>query len=546
MFDTESQELRARLETLLRSRLSGAVPESVGDKRHYVVRCRSGEMRARLPFSLRAEVVTEEAKAVHLEALRSRSPDGTRGALDALMAERAKDAGKDDKPKSVMFSGTASSTSVDWYGTEMSLRALQHMAAQFNNGVDMTPRHNSWLSPLEWNDVMGRTIMAAIEQTDVAAKADKSTDPGFVLNITADCMGGLPVVQDLASRLDLKQPIGMSIGGWFTEIRYICNADGECERIIIEAVELDHVAVVRNPANPDCLDLEIMRSVASAEVRALAASVAPAMAAPEADRSGEVAPVAAEVSVVVTEPVPAERSAPVAASPPDLSSPTTEPARAADDAPEASNRQPVCIDDSPAPRNDDAEVGTRSASDPTPEDYTMTPEQIAALVADTVRSVLAAERAAAPPPVAPVAERAAPVGDSADVIALRASLAAAESRAANTEAALAHLAEQPARRGTGLSAPLLSGNPEFARSEFEELVVRTKAERGTKPSSLAAVATRAKAVLLADIHPQVLLSKSPEGASLRAAAHRAPDTLRALLNGAEQDGMIGNLQIGWQ
>ena len=41
----------------------------------------------------------------------------------------------------VLVLGVASSTSVDWHGTEMSLQALQRMVTQFKRGVSHVPSH---------------------------------------------------------------------------------------------------------------------------------------------------------------------------------------------------------------------------------------------------------------------------------------------------------------------------------------------------------------------------------------------------------------------
>jgi hypothetical protein len=60
-----------------------------------------------------------------------------------------------------------------------------------------------------------------------------------------------PLTAELLRRVDRGDKIGQSIGGWFTEIRLIADEDGEVGRVIVEEVELDHLAATRSPANPD-------------------------------------------------------------------------------------------------------------------------------------------------------------------------------------------------------------------------------------------------------------------------------------------------------
>lgn len=181
-------------------------------------------------------------------------------APDAM--EEAREAGEDIETafRDIRVQGVTSSTSVDWYGTEMSKRALDNMADQFRNGVAITPAHNGFFSVQEWRDQLGTSTDAVVERAEVLDPAD-TAEPGYLLRITFKLYESSEDARDLVSRLDEGQTIGLSIGGWFTEVRFIVNEDDETERVIIDRVMLDHSAITRAPANPDSMGLQVMRSV---------------------------------------------------------------------------------------------------------------------------------------------------------------------------------------------------------------------------------------------------------------------------------------------
>jgi len=263
-------------------------PEIVDGRKSYVIRCKSGEVRMRLPLNRSAGVAIKAALPVEGEQTRAVGTvaDPTDGQL--------------------MIEGTASSTSEDWYGTEMSPACLLGMQAQFNAGIGLYPSHGTWMQGLEWDDELGKTTEATIETMAQPPEGDDpEMGPGYCLRIKGGLDAENPKCQELGRRLSRGQKIGMSIGGWFTEVRYIMDEDEmEIERIIVEKVELDHLAIVRNPANPDCVDLKLLRSVASAALRAekpqSRAVVPPAMSTRE-EPAAE--PVAEAASEPVVEPV---------------------------------------------------------------------------------------------------------------------------------------------------------------------------------------------------------------------------------------------------
>jgi len=558
--DTEATEIRTRLEGLLKTLgTRDVVVVEVDGKmvRSIRLELESGQMRAILPFRFSGDV-TPRAKYGDL-------PEAIRGAL----ATRAKgDAAESDG--TCMVSGTASSTSVDWYGTEMSLPCLDDMAAQFRAGVDLTPRHGGWFTPLEWDDVMGRTIMASVVRGDVVDPA-VATDPQFKLEVTSECDGSLDKVKSLCKRLENKQAIGMSIGGWFRDIQYVINDEDGLERIIVHRVELDHLAVVRSPANPDCTDLKVMRSVAQDALKGRhRADLAPA-AAPSAPPSAG------------SEPVPAARSTDTPAPTPVVPAPDARAACKCDRAEgdcgpdcacgckcegkdctcdcschgdraaptpgghshtheEGGNRDavtsPPVLDTTPATRNDggtDA-PGAPAADDSTPHEDTMTPEQLRAILDEklaplTARLDAVEARSTTTPAPAPAAAAPAPAPAATGDADLRARITALEGQVRNRDEAINALAERGVRSGMG-QVVTVNGDAMYGESTFESLLGRCKSE--DKSPALTAVVTRHKALLTVDLRAK----GGDKGAKVREACEAGPDLLRSILNSAEADGTL--------
>ena len=170
----------------------------------------------------------------------------------------------------VILDGVASSSSVDWYGTEMSLAALEDMREQFGKGVSLFPRHGGWLDEVGWSDEFGRTLRAQVIRADVAEPHEEEEgNQGFILRMQAELFTSIDeLAVKLRDRLAMEapQPIGLSIGGWFTDMRFFTDDDGDIIRIIVEKVLLDHLAVVRSPANPDATILKLVRSVIAAAI----------------------------------------------------------------------------------------------------------------------------------------------------------------------------------------------------------------------------------------------------------------------------------------
>lgn len=201
--------------------------------REFVIRCRE-------PFSIGA-----------LLDLASRS--------EPSPAEPSVPATEKAESDGIAIVGIASSTSVDSHGTEMSLDALSRMAEQMKRGLPLLPRHNNGNRAVEWDEVVGRTTGAEIERADVAAPGAPS-EAGYRLRLTSVLYAEDPMAQRLIRRLDRGEPIGQSIGGWFLSVRVVESDSGEVERVIVEDVELDHVALTRAPSNPDSIGLASLRS----------------------------------------------------------------------------------------------------------------------------------------------------------------------------------------------------------------------------------------------------------------------------------------------
>lgn len=165
-----------------------------------------------------------------------------------------------DKDGSEYFiKGTASSTSIDGHGTEMSLSALKSMALQFNKGVPVLPRHSSNTSAGvgEWDEVIGRTSEATIARTEVKKAAD-DTETQYSLTVRSEIYRDNEKSRELIKRLKRGEPIGQSIGGWFEDVRVEETSGGDIQRIIVEDVTLDHVAITRAPSNPDSNGLTML------------------------------------------------------------------------------------------------------------------------------------------------------------------------------------------------------------------------------------------------------------------------------------------------
>lgn len=151
-----------------------------------------------------------------------------------------------------MVKGVASSTSVDSYGTEMSYGALMDMAKQMQSGVPILPAHNSFAEGgfAEWDEVIGRTYDAEVMRAKVVDPAEPM-EMQYALVLYSKLYKDEEKAIKLAKRLERQEPIGQSIGGWFDSVRAIENNSGQVERVIVDRVVLDHVAITRAPANPD-------------------------------------------------------------------------------------------------------------------------------------------------------------------------------------------------------------------------------------------------------------------------------------------------------
>lgn len=479
--DTLRQALQRAMDT--------AVVETVDGRKNFVLSCRSGQLRMQLGFHYRQA----PAKAPGTETPETRAAGAIAAPAEGIMR----------------LEGVASSTSQDWYGTEMSKGCLEDLGLQFGRGVGVFPSHGSWVEGLGWDDQMGKTVSAELERAAVAAPAD-ATEPGYLLRTIMD----LDLVEDsckkLKNRLERGQEIGLSIGGYFLQVRYIMSPDDEyeIERIIVEKVELDHLAVVRNPANPDSMGLRLLRSIpadafrskkAAYAARSTDAAPAVPVAAPATEAPAEEASVTSEDSV----PPPA---------PPEDAAPSTE--------------------GEAAPITTTADDATRSTLTESP----MTAEQIADLVERAVKSALE-NRAAAPAAAAPTTPApAAAAGETIEQV--RAKLQAEANRAANLERAMAHINASGVRSGSagGRSAPTGALN----KAGIDGLVQRAK-EAGKAPL-LVRVISGDPEQGVQGIHQHLsvnLRAKGGEAATrLAEAKDAAPDMLRDIFDAADADGTL--------
>ena len=154
--------------------------------------------------------------------------------------------------KHYVIEGIASSTSIDSHGTEMSLSSLTGMKRQIAGGVPILPSHASQNSGGigEWDEVIGRTVEASVDQVSKVVNAAAPGDTQFTMNVRSVLYGDEPKAQALIRRIGRGEPIGQSIGGWFENVEVI-ERDGNIERVIVQDVTLDHIAITRAPSNPD-------------------------------------------------------------------------------------------------------------------------------------------------------------------------------------------------------------------------------------------------------------------------------------------------------
>jgi hypothetical protein len=206
-------------------------------RRVWTARCRL-PMQGLLGGGL--QVVRDAPKAATGAATRDMAPDAVAAAGGPVLLE-----------------GYASSTSMDWHGTEMTREALDSMARQMAAGVPYVPSHYDD----EWEQVMGRTVDARVEQgTIIRDGATGSQAEGYRLAVRVELYPEHARSQQLMQAVKRGQVVGMSIGGWFTDAEVETNDRDEVERIYIKAVELDHLAVTRRPSNPDSWIAGLARS----------------------------------------------------------------------------------------------------------------------------------------------------------------------------------------------------------------------------------------------------------------------------------------------
>lgn len=387
--------------------------------------------------------------------------------------------------------GTASSTSVDWYGTEMSRACLEDMAGQFRSGIELFPGHGSWLKPMEWDESMGRTSDGYVEKGETVEQADPA-EPGFLLTIEGMIRGTCEKADALYSRMERQDPTGLSIGGWFRDLRIMRNDEGEVERVIIERVELDHLAITRNPANPDCMGLQLLRSAAVAGGRAK----------------------------TIPAEQPAARSAPAPASP--------EPAP-----PE------------PAPEARSPETPSSSTPAVQETDMSLTIEQLRAVMGETlapINSRLDALEAARSTPAAPAKAEPAPASTEDRSAALQRELDALKAEQARTKADLENeravneaILRSPNRTG-GIMVDLGSINPDARTKALESVAERARDLCGGR-SRFADTIIRQKALLAGDFDLEGGGIRGQERAS---ALRAVPNTLYEICRAAEMDGLLNN------
>lgn len=455
---------------------------SADGRREFSVRCR-------VPFSFAAvlsDVRVDRAKGDET------MPEGHEGEGEGGEHEEGEHEPKMMGGGSIsgpVIHGVASSTGRDSYGTEMSRAALDSMAGQFRSGqVVYLPKHPTWSGGGgEWDDVIGYVVDGEVVRAEVEKPSDP-TEVGYACRVKVQLDEKTAKCSELCDRLEGGHKIGQSIGGWFTELRFI-YADGDDpddwdtypERIVVEDVELDHLAATRMPANTDSWIEELRSSVRDAHDRSLAAyrsrvarAAPPAVPVPQPAVRSEVAPASPE-------PAPAVVVDPAQAAPPEAQAASpVEPAE-----PSARDEAPVPLDTGRSAGEDTAVAGpdargcapgTDLAADP-PVAHQEPPmptdtERIDALSAQ-ISEITAALRALAPAPKAEPAAAPAPAPANDELASLRA-------KYATLEAQLGAVLAEPQRRGVVVGdVGHLAANPTSAEREFDA-IVRTADESGVR------------------------------------------------------------------
>lgn len=329
------------------------------------------------------------------EACADCSGEGKRAAPEADRATPS--AGP--KVRGPRIEGVASSTGRDCYGTEMSRACLDSMASQFRSGtVAYLPKHPSWSGgDGEWDDVMGYVFDGTVERGEVT-DSTVPDEPSYLLRVKVQLDQKHAKTAPLAERVADGYPIGQSIGGWFTKLTFVwpegTKEDDkwwsvEPDRIVVEEVELDHLAATRRPANVESWIDGVRSALATYSAaklernRVLDAARAIDEAARKAARSEAAPEPAAE---------PAPESAPIAPTP--ESEPAPPPLDTASDTGHATD-EPTAGSD--APEALPAE-GTNDSS--IQQELSMTEAEIQAIVDRTVAAVRASNPAPAPAPAA--------------------------------------------------------------------------------------------------------------------------------------------------
>lgn len=345
------------------------------------------------------------------------------------------------KMRGPRIEGIASSTGRDSYGTEMSRECLDGMANQFRAGsvVYLAKHPSMFAGDGEWDDVMGFVYDGTVERAQVGSAAEPE-EQGYLLRVGVQLDEKHAKTAALAEKVADGHLIGQSIGGWFTKLRFVWPEGTEedekfwsvnPERIVVEEVDLDHLAATRRPSNVESW-IDGVRSALAVHQEHRRAHPA-ARSAPLVVRSEEPLPLPAE---------PASDTAPAPVEP--VVSPVLDPAPEVSEASET-----PALDMSASAGNDTDEPTSGSdAQEALPQEQAialsqelpMTPEQMSALVAETVRATLAAERAAVAAPASVVVAAPAARAEDAEVIALRAKVAGLQTDLANSLGA-------PARRG---------------------------------------------------------------------------------------------------
>lgn len=162
-----------------------------------------------------------------------------------------------------VLGGVSSSTSMDEWGTALTLSAIRQVAEAFTNGDgrDVLWSHFQGGDPMrgisDWRGVIARTVAATIRTAQIERPPFDGAE-GYVLEVDWSMQPGNEVASELVARIRGGQKISRSIGFNIDAIQPVYDDNDDLRVILIHSLsDVDHDSATRFPANPDATAMEI-------------------------------------------------------------------------------------------------------------------------------------------------------------------------------------------------------------------------------------------------------------------------------------------------